>query len=91
VNNNFYFIHLYKMKKQDKYYLIFGLLAVLLITLWSASWQLQEGFKEGARPISKSTASTKTAPSLRPINPTPKLDVANKPKPIQLNKPPPPK
>jgi hypothetical protein len=49
-NNNFYFIHLYKMKKQDKHFLIFGLLAVLLITLWSASWQIQEGFKEGARP-----------------------------------------
>ena len=46
-NNNFYFIHLYKMKKQDKHYLIFGLLAVLLITLWSASWQIQEGFKPG--------------------------------------------
>jgi hypothetical protein len=72
------------MKKQDKHYLIFGLLAVLLITLWSASWQLQEGFKEGARPISKSTANTKIAPSLRPIQPNPVLNIANKPKPIEL-------
>jgi hypothetical protein len=58
-NNNFYFIHLYKMKKQDKHYMIFGLLAVLLITLWSASWQIQEGFKEGAAPIDKSKAKLK--------------------------------
>ena len=72
------------MKKQDKHYLIFGLLAVFLITLWSASWQLQEGFKEGARPISPSTAKNKTAPSLRPNLPKPVLNVANKPKPIEL-------
>lgn len=36
------------MKKQDKTYLILGLLSILLISLWSSSGQLQEGFKEGA-------------------------------------------
>ena len=35
------------MKKQDKSYLILGLLSLLLISLWCSSWQLQEGFKEG--------------------------------------------
>ena len=36
------------MKKQDKSYLILGLLSILLISLCCSSWQLQEGFKEGA-------------------------------------------
>ncbi len=35
-------------KHNNNNYLIMGLLAILLISLWSASWQMKEGFKEGA-------------------------------------------
>jgi hypothetical protein len=45
------------MKKQDKSYLILGLLSILLISLWCSSWQLQEGFKEGASKAGKDPVS----------------------------------
>jgi hypothetical protein len=47
------------MKKQDKSYLILGLLSILLISSWCSSWQLQEGFKEGATGATPATKALK--------------------------------
>jgi hypothetical protein len=52
------------MKKQSKSFMIFGLLVIVFITLWFATGEIQEGFKEGAKPMKRNTGP-RAAPSAR--------------------------
>ncbi len=44
--------------------MIFGLLVIVFITLWFATGEIQEGFKEGAKPMKRNTGP-RAAPSTR--------------------------
>jgi hypothetical protein len=53
------------MKKQDKSYLIFGLLAIVMISLWLSSREIKEGFKhenKGSKPANKYTPANLPTP-----------------------------